>query len=101
MPDTTSVLTVPEAASRFASGTGYLAACTMGLPLAETLAAQRDDLDRWATGSRSPVAYGDVVEQARASYARLVPRPTAPRSSASTATSARSSTLSCSRRTGA
>jgi len=72
MTDTTSTLPVSEAASRFVSGTGYLAACTMGLPLAETLAAQRDDLDRWATGSRSPVAYGDVVEQARASYARLV-----------------------------
>ena len=69
---TSPTLTVAEVAARFAPATGYLAACTMGLPLAETLSAQRDDLDRWATGSRSPVDYGDVVEQARASYARLV-----------------------------
>ena len=72
MDETSSILTVADAAARFAPGSGYLAACTMGLPLAETLAAQRDDLERWTTGSRSPVAYGDVVERARASYAQLV-----------------------------
>jgi selenocysteine lyase/cysteine desulfurase len=69
---TRTPLTVAEVAARFAPATGYLAACTMGLPLAETLEAQRDDLELWSTGARSPVAYGGVVEQARASYAQLV-----------------------------
>ncbi|ROS54537.1 aminotransferase class V-fold PLP-dependent enzyme [Frigoribacterium sp. PhB24] len=50
---------------------GYLAACTMGLPLRSTLDAMRTDLDRWESGRAGPVTYGAVVEEARAAFARL------------------------------
>ena len=84
MTSTTSPLVAPPAgrlrvadlADEFPRGTGYLAACTMGLPMRRTLEAQRDDLERWRTGSRSPLDYGALVEEARAAYARLVAVPT-------------------------
>ena len=63
---------MPSAApDLFAPVPGYLAACTMGLPLRATAAAMRDDLDRWAAGQAGPAAYGAVVEEARAAFARL------------------------------
>jgi selenocysteine lyase/cysteine desulfurase len=61
-----------DARSQFRRGTGYLAACTGGLPTAGTLAALRDENDSWASGSVSPVRYGTLVDQARASFALLV-----------------------------
>lgn len=61
-----------EVARSFAPRTGYLAACTMGLPMQATLDAQRLDLEAWRTGRTSPVDYGGVVEEARGAYATLV-----------------------------
>ena len=55
----------------FAPAPGYLAACTMGLPMRSTVEALRADLDRWSSGRAGPVAYGAVVEEARAAFARL------------------------------
>ncbi|WP_327015441.1 aminotransferase class V-fold PLP-dependent enzyme [Cryobacterium sp. GrIS_2_6] len=68
-------LSVPEARAQFGGGRGYLAACTLGLPTAGTLAALRSDLDSWATGSASAAGYGAVVERVRVAYARLVSVP--------------------------
>ena len=65
-------LSLAEVAAEFERGTGYLAACTMGLPLRSGLEAQRDDLARWSRGGRTPVEYGAVLEEARAASARLV-----------------------------
>jgi selenocysteine lyase/cysteine desulfurase len=66
-----------EATRSFAPRTGYLAACTMGLPMTATLDAQRLDLDTWRTGGTSPIEYGAVVEEARVAYAALVAVPVA------------------------
>ena len=69
-------LSVADLAGQFARGTGYLAACTMGLPTAATLEAQQRDQEAWRTGRRSPVDYGAVVEESRAAWARSVGVPT-------------------------
>ncbi|WP_423917425.1 aminotransferase class V-fold PLP-dependent enzyme [Frigoribacterium sp. 2-23] len=63
--------TVAEASRHFAPRPGYLAACTLGLPTHETIAAQQADLRAWQLGDVSPVAYGEVVEEARAAFARI------------------------------
>jgi selenocysteine lyase/cysteine desulfurase len=57
--------------NRFPAGSGYLAACTQGLPTHETVAAGRADLERWAAGASTPADYDDAVRHARASFARL------------------------------
>ncbi|MFJ4297538.1 aminotransferase class V-fold PLP-dependent enzyme [Curtobacterium sp. SP.BCp] len=56
----------------FVDGSGYLAACTAGLPTLGTLAAMRADLDEWERAASSPVAYGALVEEGRALFARIV-----------------------------
>ena len=56
---------------------GYLDACSMGLPLASTLAAMRDGLAAWGEGRASAAAYAAVVERSRALFARIVGVPTA------------------------
>ncbi len=56
----------------FVDGSGYLAACTTGLPTHGTLAAQRADLDAWARAGTSPAAYGALVEEGRALFAGIV-----------------------------
>ena len=66
-----------EATRSFAPRTGYLAACTMGLPMRATLEAQRLDLESWRTGGTSPIEYGAIVEEARVAYAALVAVPAA------------------------
>jgi len=68
-------LSLPEARAQFLGGRGYLAACTLGLPTAGTVAALRSDLAAWAGGSASAAGYGAVVERVRAAYARLVAVP--------------------------
>lgn len=67
------MLTLPALAlqDRFPSGPGYLAACTQGLPTRETVAATRDDLDRWAAGRAAPADYDKAVARARDAFARL------------------------------
>lgn len=61
-----------EARALFPGGAGYLAACTGGLPSTETVAALRADLDAWSSGVVSPVAAGQIAEDSRAAFARLV-----------------------------
>ncbi len=56
----------------FVDGSGYLAACTAGLPTLGTLAAQRADLDAWSRAETSPATYGDLVEEGRARFADIV-----------------------------
>lgn len=56
----------------FVDGSGYLAACTAGLPTLGTLAAQRADLDAWSRAETSPATYGDLVEEGRALFAGIV-----------------------------
>jgi selenocysteine lyase/cysteine desulfurase len=57
---------------RFESGRGYLAACTLGLPAAPTVAALERDLDRWRSGHASAADYSAVVERARGHAATLL-----------------------------
>jgi selenocysteine lyase/cysteine desulfurase len=57
---------------RFASGRGYLAACTLGLPAAPTVAALEGDLERWRSGRASAPDYSTVVERARTHAATLL-----------------------------
>ncbi|MFJ7286890.1 aminotransferase class V-fold PLP-dependent enzyme [Curtobacterium sp. NPDC098951] len=56
----------------FVDGSGYLAACTAGLPTHGTLRAMRADLDEWERQASSPVAYGALVETGRSLFADLV-----------------------------
>ena len=56
----------------FVDGSGYLAACTAGLPTLGTLAAQRADLDAWSRAETSPATYGALVEEGRALFAGIV-----------------------------
>lgn len=69
---TTSLLSADEASTLWAPSPGYLAACTLGLPMRATVEAQRADLDDWAAGRATPLTYGAAVERGRAAYARLV-----------------------------
>ncbi len=56
----------------FVDGSGYLAACTAGLPTRGTLTAMRADLDEWEHAASTPVAYGALVEEGRSLFARIV-----------------------------
>lgn len=56
----------------FVDGSGYLAACTAGLPTRGTLTAMRADLTEWERGASSPTAYGALVEEGRSLFAGLV-----------------------------
>lgn len=62
---------LPDLQNSFAAGTGYLAACTQGLPTRETVAATRADLERWAQAESSAAGYDDDIARARASFARI------------------------------
>ncbi len=62
--------TLPD--RRFAAGRGYLAACTLGLPAAPTIAALEHDLARWAGGRASAPEYTAIVERARGHAAALL-----------------------------
>ena len=61
-----------RAQSSFASGAGFLAVASIGIPTIETVAAQKHDLDLWAAADRDPQDYDPVVERTRAHYATLV-----------------------------
>jgi selenocysteine lyase/cysteine desulfurase len=50
----------------------YLGAASSGLPTRATVAAQKDDLDLWASGRRNPMDYDAIVADTRADYASLV-----------------------------
>lgn len=51
---------------------GYLAAASIGLPIAETVDAMHADLEQWRTARRDPMGYEISVEATRAHYAQLV-----------------------------
>ncbi|MFD4420351.1 aminotransferase class V-fold PLP-dependent enzyme [Agromyces sp. NPDC058484] len=57
---------------RFDAGSGYLAACTLGLPADVTRDAVRRDLDRWAVGGASAPQYSAMLERARGHAAALL-----------------------------
>lgn len=57
--------------AEFTDASGYLAACTAGLPLSATRAAVERDLAL----RPDPIRYGAAVESARASFASLVSTP--------------------------
>ncbi|AMM21064.1 class V aminotransferase [Frondihabitans sp. PAMC 28766] len=65
-------MTLDTARDHFARGTGYLAACTGGLPCRGTVDALRKDLDSWASGRVDPAAYAEIVEETRHDFARVV-----------------------------
>jgi selenocysteine lyase/cysteine desulfurase len=51
---------------------GYLAVASIGLPIAETISAQKHDLDLWSAASRDPMDYDGILERTRGYYAKLV-----------------------------
>ncbi len=57
---------------RYDAGRGYLAACTLGLPVDTTRDALRGDLDRWAGGTATASEYSATLERARAHAAALL-----------------------------
>ena len=57
---------------RYDAGRGYLAACTLGLPVDTTRDAVRRDLDRWASGTASAADYSATLERARGHAAALL-----------------------------
>ena len=61
--------------AQFTGGRDYLAACTVGLPARDTVAAITDDLERAAAGRPDIVGASLAAESARADYARLVRSP--------------------------
>ncbi|MGI9823987.1 aminotransferase class V-fold PLP-dependent enzyme [Agromyces sp. Marseille-Q5079] len=58
--------------SRYSTGRGYLAACTLGLPADVTRVAVRRDLDAWATGRATAADYSASLERARGHAATLL-----------------------------
>jgi selenocysteine lyase/cysteine desulfurase len=71
MLQTRSVDLLDEARGHFTAPPGYLAACTQGLPLRETVAASRSELELWEHGEATPAHYGDAVERSRNAFARI------------------------------
>jgi selenocysteine lyase/cysteine desulfurase len=67
-----STLSVVEARSEFASGRGYLAACSVGIPTRVTVAALTADAVAWGQGKASPVRYGVIADKVREVYAGIV-----------------------------
>lgn len=57
---------------RFAARSGYLSACTLGLPADVTRDAVRRDLDRWAAGDAAAPHYSELLERARGHAATLL-----------------------------
>ena len=55
----------------FATGTGYLSACTAGLPTAATTTAMRAFIDDWAAGRADARALGEQAERCRALFATI------------------------------
>jgi len=56
----------------FPVGTGYLAACTMGLAPASVRAAITADLETWGAGRATTAGYEAAVARGRSAFARLV-----------------------------
>src|SRR3954464_11683209 len=71
MAPTHSSVALDKARAHFTAPPGYLAACTQGLPLRETVAAARAELDLWGRGEATPAHYGAAVERSRAAFSRI------------------------------
>lgn len=67
----TTNISIDAARSRFSGGRGYLAACSMGLPTADTVAALTSDAKEWGAGNVSPLTYAATAERVRALYAQI------------------------------
>ncbi|MEO6943945.1 MAG: aminotransferase class V-fold PLP-dependent enzyme [Lacisediminihabitans sp.] len=71
----TSRITSPalqRAIDSFEAPRGYLAVASIGMPIAATVTAQKQDLDLWASARRDPVDYDGILERTRGYYAKLV-----------------------------
>lgn len=55
----------------FTAGTGYLSACTSGLPTAATAHAMRSFVDDWAAGRANARTLGEQAERCRALFAGI------------------------------
>lgn len=58
-------------AHHFTQTSGFLAACTMGLPNVATIAASRTFIDEWARGDLDAVEIDRSVERCRALFAQI------------------------------
>lgn len=75
MTETTSLMPSPAlttARNSFDAGRGFLAVASIGIPTRDTVAAQKEDLELWATARRDPQDYDAILERTRIHYARLV-----------------------------
>jgi selenocysteine lyase/cysteine desulfurase len=61
-----------DAISRFEAPRNFLAVASIGLPIRETVVAQKADLDLWSAAKRDPMDYDAIVERTRGYYAKLV-----------------------------
>lgn len=50
----------------------FLAVASIGLPIRDTVVAQKADLDLWSAAKRDPMDYDAIVERTRGYYAKLV-----------------------------
>jgi len=61
-----------EFAAEFPGGSGYLAACTMGIGPASAKAVLATDLELWTSGGATVARYEAAISRSRAAFARLV-----------------------------
>jgi selenocysteine lyase/cysteine desulfurase len=69
---TASSPVVAAARAEFTGGSGYLAACTVGLPTRSSVAALTADLAASAAGRPDIAAYSEAIERSRRAFAALV-----------------------------
>lgn len=61
-----------RAIDSFEAPRGFLAVASIGLPIADTIAAQKADLDLWSAARLDPMNYDAILERTRGYYAKLV-----------------------------
>lgn len=61
-----------RAMDSFGAGHGFLAVASIGIPTLETVAAQKHDIDLWASAQLDPQGYDAVIERTRGHFAALV-----------------------------
>jgi selenocysteine lyase/cysteine desulfurase len=60
------------AISSYEAPRNFLAVASIGLPIRDTVVAQKADLDLWSAAKRDPMDYDAIVERTRGHYAKLV-----------------------------
>ena len=70
--DDEQMTTIAEARRLFRGRSGYLAACTLGLPIPAALDAMRADAEKWSRGRASATFYTETVERVRVDYSAMV-----------------------------